>query len=258
MVMNEGGSGHMVSNRTMARKMAALRNFFGYMADKGFIPEDPTIKADKNRKYTENDIKRLDIDEAKRLITAVEETKLATKRSVARSGNTAKRDIAIVILLLNLGIRVSECAGLDLNDVNFEDNTIKVVRKGGKEAILYMNEKIRNTMRDYIKNERPLLVNGGKEEALFISLKKNRLSVRSIQDMLKKYGDGAMLTDRVHPHKLRRTFGTRLYNSSGDIYMVADVLGHKNVNTTVKHYAAIDEEHRRSVANYDLFGDDGN
>ena len=258
MVMNEGGSGHMVSNRTMARKMATLRNFFGYMADKGFIPEDPTIKADKNRKYTENDIKRLDIDEAKRLITAVEETKLATKRSVARSGNTAKRDLAIVILLLNLGIRVSECAGLDLNDVNFEDNTIKVVRKGGKEAILYMNEKIRNTMRDYIKNERPLLVNGGKEEALFISLKKNRLSVRSIQDMLKKYGDGAMLTDRVHPHKLRRTFGTRLYNSSGDIYMVADVLGHKNVNTTVKHYAAIDEEHRKSVANYDLFGDDGN
>ena len=258
MVMNDGGSGHMVSNRTLARKMATLRNFFGYMTDKGFISENPTLKADKNRKFEENDIKRLDVDEAKRLIQAVEETKAKTDRGVARSKNTAKRDLAIVILLLNLGIRVSECAGLDLNDVNFEDNTIKIVRKGGKEAVLYMNEKIRNTLRDYIKNERPLLTNKPKEEALFISLKNNRLSVRSIEDMLKKFGEGAKLTDRVHPHKLRRTFGTRLYNSSGDIYMVADVLGHKDVNTTVKHYAAVDEEHRKSVANYDLFGDNEN
>ncbi len=256
MVMNDGGSGHMVSNRTLARKMATLRNFFGYMTDKGYITEDPTLKADKNRKFEENDIKRLDVDEAKRLIRAIEETKAKTDRGAARSKNTAKRDLAIVILLLNLGIRVSECAGLDLNDVNFEDNTIKIVRKGGKEAVLYINEKIRNTLRDYIKNERPLLTNNPKEEALFISLKNNRLSVRSIEDMLKKYGEGAKLTDRVHPHKLRRTFGTSLYNSSGDIYMVADVLGHKDVNTTVKHYAAVDEEHRRSVANYDLFGDD--
>ncbi len=256
MVMNDGGSGHMVSNRTLARKMATLRNFFGYMTDKGFIPEDPTLKADKNRKYEENDIKRLDVDEAKRLIKAVEETKAKTKRGSARSKNTAKRDLAIVILLLNLGIRVSECAGLDLNDVNFEDNTLRIVRKGGKEAILYINEKIRNTLRDYIKNERPLLTSDPKEEALFISLKNNRLSVRSIEDMLKKYGEGANLIERVHPHKLRRTFGTRLYNSSGDIYMVADVLGHKDVNTTVKHYAAVDEEHRRSVANLDLFGEE--
>ena len=256
MVMNEGGSGHMVSNRTLARKMATLRNFFGTMTDKGYITEDPTLKADKNRKYEENDIKRLDVDEAKRLIKAVEETKAKTDRSAARSKNTAKRDLAIVILLLNLGIRVSECAGLDLNDVNFEDNTIRIVRKGGKEAILYMNEKIRNTLRDYIRNERPLLTADCKQEALFISLKNNRLSVRSIEDMLKKYGEGAKLTERVHPHKLRRTFGTSLYNSSGDIYMVADVLGHKDVNTTVKHYAAVDEEHRKSVANYDLFGDD--
>lgn len=258
MVMNDGGSGHMVSNRTLARKMATLRNFFGTMTDKGYIAEDPTLKADKNRKYEENDIKRLNVDEAKRLIRAVAETKSITERSSARSKNTAKRDLAIVILLLNLGIRVSECAGLDLNDLNFEDNTIKIVRKGGKEAILYMNEKIRNTLRDYIRNERPLLTSDPKQEALFISLKNNRLSVRSIEDMLKKYGEGAKLTERVHPHKLRRTFGTSLYNSSGDIYMVADVLGHKDVNTTVKHYAAVDEEHRRSVANYDLFGDDKN
>ncbi|MCR4943005.1 MAG: tyrosine-type recombinase/integrase [Clostridium sp.] len=253
MVMNDGGSGHMVSNRTLARKMAVLRNFFGYMTDKRFISEDPTIKAEKNRRFVENDIKRLDVDEAHRLIKAVEETRSITKRSAARSKNTAKRDLAIVILLLNLGIRVSECAGLDLNDVNFEDNTVRIVRKGGKEAILYINEVIRNTLKDYIKNERPLLTSDPKEEALFISLKNNRLSVRSIEDMLKKYGEGAKLTERVHPHKLRRTFGTRLYNSSGDIYMVADVLGHKDVNTTVKHYAAVDEEHRRSMANYDLF-----
>ncbi len=253
MKLNQPDSGHMVSDRTLARKMASLRNFFGYMCDKEYISSDPTLKAYKNRRLPDNDIKRLDIDEAQRLIDAVEETKALTKRSCARSKNTAKRDLAIVVLLLNLGLRVSECAGIDINDVNFEDNTIRIVRKGGKEAILYFNETIRNTLRDYIKNERPKLLPDTNEEALFISLKKKRLSVRSIQEMLEKYGKGANMTEPVHPHTLRRTFGHTLYNETGDIYLVADVLGHKDVNTTVKHYAAVDEEHRRTIANLDLY-----
>ena len=150
---------------------------------------------------------------------------------------------------------MSECAGLDIDDVDFKDNTLKIVRKGGNESKLMINEPIRNTLRDYIINERPTLVETDSESALFISLKHNRMSVRSIQRMVEKYGKSSGLNTTLSPHKLRRTFGTALYNKTGDIYMVADVLGHSDINTTAAHYAAIDEEHKRQAADVDLYGE---
>ena len=256
MKASDGIRSHMVSDRTLARKMASMRSFFAYMAEKEFISDDPTLKADKNKKLVENDIKRLSTDEANRLIHAVKETKAATNRSCARSRNVSKRDLAIVTLFLNTGIRVSECVGMDVSDVDFVKNTIKIVRKGGKETHLYMNKNVQETLRDYIQNERPLLTDDPKEKALFLSLKRNRMAVRSIEAMLKKFKTSAGISDNVSPHTLRRTYGTTLYNKTGDIYMVADVLGHKDVNTTVKHYAAMDEEHKKSAAEVNLYDDD--
>ncbi len=159
-------------------------------------------------------------------------------------------------LFLNTGIRVSECAGLDLTDINFKDNKIEIVRKGGGKDYLYLNEDIRNTLIDYLEHERDALLNGVEDPALFISLKQRRLSVRSIQHMVEKYGKNTGLSEKLTPHKLRRTYGTTLYNNTGDIYMVADVLGHKDINTTVKHYAAIDEEHKRKAAQISLYSKD--
>ncbi len=256
MKSDDGTSPHMVSDRTLARKMASMRSFFAYMAEKKFISDDPTLKADKNKKLVENDIKRLNTDEANRLIQAVKETKAATDRGSARSRNVSKRDLAIVTLFLNTGIRVSECVGMDVSDVDFVQNTIKIVRKGGKETHLYMNKIVQETMRDYLQNGRPLLTDDPKEKALFLSLKRNRMAVRSIEAMLKKFKTSAGISENVSPHTLRRTYGTTLYNKTGDIYMVADVLGHKDVNTTVKHYAAMDEEHKKSAAEVNLYDDE--
>ena len=249
----DGENPHMISDRTLARKMASMRSFFAYMYEKDYIAENPTLKADKNKKLVENDIKRLDVDEANRLLSAIKETKASTERGCARSKNVSKRDLAITTLLLNTGMRVSECVGIDVSDVDFVQNTVKIVRKGGKETHLYLNKAVQDTLKDYIQNERPLLVDDPKEEALFISLKHNRIAVRSIEAMLKKFKTSAGISENVSPHTLRRTYGTRLYNKTGDIYMVADVLGHKDVNTTVKHYAAIDEEHRKSAADVNLY-----
>ena len=253
MTSGNGEKHHMISDRTLARKMASMRSFFSYMTEKEYIPDNPTLKADKNKKLVEDDIKRLDINETNRLLQAVKDTKAGTDRGSARSKNVSKRDFAIVTLLLNTGMRVSECVGIDLSDVDFAENTIKIVRKGGKETRLYMNKNVQETLRDYIENERPDLIDDPKEEALFISLKRNRIAVRSIEAMLKKFKTSAGIADNVSPHTLRRTYGTTLYNKTGDIYMVADVLGHKDVNTTVKHYAAIDEKHRKSAADVNLY-----
>ena len=246
-----------VNERSVARKMASLRNYFKYLLNNDYITADPTLKAVSKRKEKDKKtIRRLDADQVKMLTEAVSNTESASHHSKVLSEKTAKRDLAIVTLLLNTGIRVSECAGLDLTDVDFKENIITIVRKGGAADHLYINEIIRNTLRDYIKNERDELLGDEKDPALFISLKHRRLSVRSIQYMIEKYGKNTELSGKLTPHKLRRTYGTALYNKTGDIYMVADVLGHKDINTTVKHYAAIEEEHKKQASQIDIYGMD--
>ena len=246
-------------SRAVARKMASVRSFFAYQERMGYMDHDPTKKAAKRRREIENEIFRLDSDEVRNLMDAVANVSVASRRSKILSEYTAKRDLAIITLLLNTGIRVSECAGIDVNDVNFSTNTISIVRKGGKATDMYIGETVRNTLRDYINNERPALLSGRdpKEPALFISLKHTRLSVRSIQYMVEKYGKNLGLSRALSPHKLRKTYGTALYNMTGDIYMVADVLGHKDVNTTVKHYAAMEEKHKQQAAQMDVYGLEG-
>ena len=89
----------------------------------------------------------------------------------------------------------------------------------------------------------------GHEHALFLSTQKRRFSVRSVENLVKKYAQITTPLKKITPHKLRSTYGTNLYRESEDIYLVADVLGHKDVNTTKKHYADIDENQRRNARN---------
>ena len=255
--LDKTGNIKPANERAIARKMAAVRNYFKYLVKYDYLNADPTIKAVVKKKDPEKkDIRRLDSEQVQKLIDSVENVNSASYHSRVMSEITAKRDLAIVTLLLNTGIRVSECAGLDLADVNFNENSITIVRKGGYEDHLYINEVIRNTLKDYIKNERTTLLEGAEDQALFISLKHRRMSIRSIQHMIEKYGKNTGLSQKLTPHKLRRTYGTALYNKTSDIYMVADVLGHNDVNTTVKHYAAIEEEHKRQASQVDVYAPD--
>ena len=159
------------------------------------------------------------------------------------------RDLAILTLLLGTGIRVSECVGLDIQDVDFKNNGIKVTRKGGNEMVVYFGEEVENALKSYLyttrKNTIPL---PGHENALFLSTQRRRMGVQAVENMVRKYAREVTPNKKITPHKLRSTYGTALYKETGDIYLVADVLGHKDVNTTKKHYAAIDENRRRQAA----------
>ena len=252
--ISDGDHPHENGTRALARKRASLKSFFRYEVDNDLLDTDPTLKASKGQRIKEKDIVRLDSDEVSRLINAVSNTELKQKKSQDMSKHTQLRDTAIITLLLNTGIRVSECVGLDLDDVNFDDNTITIVRKGGKEARLYFGEDVRNTLRDYIKHERPSLIGGyevsADKDALFLSLKRKRLAVRSVEYLVNKFTREVVPGKNISPHKLRSTYGTALYNATNDIRLVADVLGHKDINTTIAHYAAIDEEHRKRAAGF--------
>ena len=175
-------------------------------------------------------------------------TKL-TKKELEYHAKTKVRDVALLTLLLGTGIRVSECVGLDIKDVDFDNDGIKVRRKGGYEAIVYFGEEVREALLDYMDEREHMIPATGHEEALFLSMQNRRMAVRSVENLVKKYASRVTTLKKITPHKLRSTYGTTLYQETGDIYLVASVLGHKDVNTTRKHYANMDEERRRQAAN---------
>ena len=166
-------------------------------------------------------------------LDAVESGEKLTDRQKVFHEKTKKRDLAMMTLLLGTGMRVSECVGINIKDLDFQNNAVKVTRKGGNEVFLYFGEEVRETLAN--------------EDALFLSSQGKRIGVRTVQNMVKKYAQGVTIK-KITPHKLRSTFGTNLYQETGDIYLVADVLGHADVNTTRKHYADIEDSRRRMAA----------
>ena len=157
--------------------------------------------------------------------------------------------MALLTLLLGTGIRVSECVGIDIDDIDFKTNGIRVHRKGGYNTTVYFPDEVRTALINYLEDRKLKIPEEGSENALFLSMQNKRITVRAVENLVKKYSRNVTTLKKITPHKLRSTFGTNLYKESGDIYLVADVLGHKDVNTTRKHYAAQDDENRRRAAN---------
>jgi len=235
---------HHNSNTGKARKLAALRSLFNYFFKKKKLPSNPSLLVDMP-KIHEKPIIRLEIDEVVKLLDLVETGEGLTEKQLKYHGFTRTRDLALVTLLLGTGIRVSECVGLNISDIDFEANGFRITRKGGNEVILYFGQEVRTTLLDYLQERNAL---GVDDSALFLSLQKKRISIRAVQNLVKKYSSLITNLKKISPHKLRSTYGTNLYRETGDIYLVADVLGHRDVNTTKKHYAAISEDQRRRAA----------
>ncbi len=229
------------------RKLISLRSFYNYYFKKEMIITNPAALVNIPKLHTK-EIIRLDIDEVARLLDQIESGEKMTKQQLKYHEKTKKRDLALITLLLGTGIRVSECVGLDLNDVDFQNDGIKVRRKGGSESIIYFGDEVRDALESYLVERDTIIPESGSEEALFLSIQKKRINVRSVENLVKKYSSMVTSLKRITPHKLRSTYGTSLYRETGDIYLVADVLGHKDVNTTKKHYAAIEDSRRRSAA----------
>ncbi len=230
------------------RKLVSLRSFYNYYYKKEMITTNPASFVSVPKLH-QKEIIRLEIDEVARLLDEVEKAENLTKAQQKYHEKTKVRDLALMTLLLGTGIRVSECVGLDINDVDFDNNGIKIRRKGGYEVIVYFGEEVREALLNYLEERLQLVPADGHANALFLSMQSKRLNVRSVENLVKKYSQTVTKLKKITPHKLRSTYGTSLYRETGDIYLVADVLGHKDVNTTKKHYAAIEDSRRRSAAN---------
>jgi len=232
--------------RGKLRKLSSLRAFFKYFFNKDMLKANVASKV-RSPKLHEKPIIRLEENETAELMYSCDTLSGFSEHQKKYNENFKTRDNAIISLFLTTGIRVSECVGLNVDDINFNLNSFRVTRKGGNQVILYFGEETAEILKNYLLYRETLQI-PKEEQALFISSQKKRMSVRSMEYLVKKYARVATPLKKITPHKLRSTYGTNLYKETKDIYIVAEVLGHKDVNTTKKHYAAITDDVRRSVA----------
>lgn len=248
--LNVDGEYHENGKKAIARKMSALRGMYKYQLIHKHISDDPTALVAMPRLKKDKNIVRMNNYEVRDILNAI---RIGNEQMSDRQRKfclkTQQRDLAILTLLLNTGLRVSECRGLDKKDVNLLENSLLIVRKGGGQDVIYFGKAVHETLSDYMEGERQA-VNPveSDREALFYSMQGKRISVDAIEKLVRKYSRIAVPGKHITPHKLRSTYGTALYRETGDIRLVADVLGHENINTTIDYYAAIEDEHKRQAA----------
>lgn len=240
----------MLKNQTygVMRKLSSLRSFFNYLFRTQRIPANIATLVPLPKKH-EKPILLLEREEMQNLLNAIATGEQLTPQQAAFHRLTQTRDFAMVMLFLGTGIRVSECVGINLEDLDFHSNALLVTRKGGNQVILYFPQEVAEALQAYLTQRENLTPMPGHAHALFLSLQKRRMTQRAVEKMVKKYAMLVVpLKKRMSPHKLRSTYATNLYHETGDIYLVAEALGHADVNTTRKHYASMSDVRMRHAA----------
>ncbi len=220
---------------SIVRKLSAIRSFYRYLTREGILPKNPIEQASSPR-----------LDRRLPSFLTVEET---VNLLQAPDLNTTQglRDRAIMELIYAAGLRVSELVSLNLEHVDVDTREIRVWGKGSKERMVLMGELADKALMDYLQNSRPELLGGRiKEAALFLNRNGERLTGRSVQKILVKYGEIAGIDKKVYPHLLRHTFATHLLDGGADLRVVQELLGHANLSTT-QIYTHVTQSRARQI-----------
>lgn len=247
----------------LKRKRASLNSLFSYLyAQRGLITKNEMSKFANQFKDIQRSTNHIYLSEEEviRLFKAVGDLSDLEEPYLTRTVKNQIRDWAIIVTFLDTGIRVSTLAALNIRDIDFEKKEITLKLKGGKEKRLPILDTALGAIRVYLNNKhRPKPKNPDAELAVFLSSWGNRMSVKAIQAMVKKYIVKAGLNYDFSVHSLRHTFGTNFYNATGDINLTADFLCHSSPATASKFYAGIKDETRETalekLPNYTSFKD---
>lgn len=236
----------------IARKRATLKRFYAFLVKRDFITKDPTKKLEDEASTSSNDIKeRLKPDEVQRFFDVILNGEaIGTEREKAFHEKQKYRDYIISLILAYTGIRVGELVQLDIDDISIQRGHFDVLRKGGKKERITMPTEIIDQVSTFLEERKAM--KDVKSDALFVSLRKTRMSDRTIREMLYKYEQRSGIDIHITPHLFRRTFGTTHYNENQDMYLTAKVMGHTSAETTRKFYA--DPSKEREVRSMSGFG----
>jgi len=230
------------------RKVATLRSFYNYLS-RVYEVHDPTrhinIKVNERVELKNS----LNSDEIDRLVaTVLGDLTGESERKKAFHQRLKYRNANIILILAYTGIRVSELNELDISDINIEEGTFIVTRKGGNQEIMYLPDEILPYLRDYIEQRKSMLdVDVDYRNALFLSTHKKRMSTRQMREVISGYAKIAGF-DNISPHSLRRSFGMAFYNQTEDIMLTSETLGHSSPQITYKFYARPAEARKRKYA----------
>ncbi len=254
--LQECSDGNYKTNKPLSinRKLIPIRAIYLYYCNRGDIRFNPMANYRRFKEAESRNIIHLSVDEVRELVDAIanaEGTNMSAHQR-AYMEKTRKRDLAIIMLFLGTGIRVSELAGADISHLDLRTNSLSVVRKGEHGDKVYFNDNVAAIIKEYIETERAAVKANTDEDPLFYSLQGKRISVAALEDLVKKYTKNVS-TENITPHKLRATYGTSLYMATGDLGLVQDALGHSSPTTTKKFYVNSREENMKKAAETRLY-----
>lgn len=239
-------NGQIITNEeaSLKRKLASLRGLWAYLYDEDLISQNIMTKV-RIPKVRKKDTIRLDNDEKSELFDFVENGHEASARKEIYHQKLKVRDLAIISVFMSTGMRVSELVGLNRKDIDLNKASVRITRKGNKADLVYMSDEAVSYLSDYL-DERNKIDTGGDE--LFLSSQKRRISARIVEVLVKNYASRVTLK-HITPHKLRSTYGSELYEATGDIYLVAKALGHNSTDTTTRHYISTSDKKKEEARN---------
>ena len=238
-IHNRSELGCGLGTAARARKTSSLRVFFRYLTTKAKLLDENPVQELETPKLKKTLPKHLSIDESLRLLDGVD-------------GPNRIRDYCILTLFLNCGLRVSELVGANKGDIS--ENTLRVTGKGNKERIVYLNQACLDALADYLEVRKNLPIPKS-EQALFISRNHKRISVSTVQWLVKKHITEAGLdADKYSVHKLRHTAATLMYQNGVDVRTLQSVLGHESLNTTRIYTHVSDDQLRDAIDSNPLAG----
>jgi len=220
---------------TIARKVAAVKSFFGFLVADGLLRSDPTENL-SSPKVGKSLPKPLSTAEVEALLAAPAE--LSTPE--------AERDVAMLELLYASGMRVSELVSLNIGDVNLEAGFVRCLGKGSKERVIPIHQEAARSIKEYLVEARPRLLRDEEEEALFLNRRGERLTRQGFWLILKTYAKMADIKKEVTPHTLRHSFATHVLSGGADLRAVQELLGHANISST-QIYTHLTSEHVRQA-----------
>jgi site-specific recombinase XerD len=238
-----------MSSSTKACIYSSINAFMTFLKYNKYIKENPFESTKIERpKIQENDVVFLTPEEVKLVEEAILNG-VGNARSKGKQKNWKYRDMLLFRIPVVNGLRVTALSEIDISDINFKKNTIKVTEKGNITKEVFIDNKTKEYIVKWLCDRKDLL-DGDLDrcKALFISNRKERMSISSIEDVIEKYTKETIKDKHITPHKLRSTCGTNIYQHTKDIYLVANVLGHKSTSPT-KRYAKIFEEDKQNAIN---------
>lgn len=224
-----------------ASKLYSLTNFFEFLISEEYIEKNPCDRVKPPHCTEEKPIVAMDRNDINKLKANI----VTGAKFNSRRQKFVNRDLAIVDLGCSTGLRVTSIIEINISDINFDENYIVVREKGNKERVVYMGAKVKEQITKWI-GDRNSLYPRLNTDALFVSEKKQRLSTRTVRDIINNNSMG--IDKHITPHKMRSSCATNLYEQTGDIYLVQAVLGHKNIANT-RRYARMSDNKRMEAAN---------